>query len=492
MTDGKKIISFSLWGDKPKYTIGAIKNADLAGKIYPGWICRFYCGKTVPASIIERLKRFDNVEIVHMNERGNWRGLFWRFHPASESDVAVMISRDTDSRLSYREKAAVDEWLKSDKCFHIMRDHLLHILADNKRTILGGMWGAKAGCVPGMSDLVNRYEKENRWQSDQEFLNAKIYPLIKDRSLVHDEFFERRPFPVKREGCEFVGQVFDEYDRRDRGHEVLLRRTISRPDIKIPKVSIITSLYKGGKYIKGFLENIVQQTAFRYCELIIIDCNSPDNEADVIKEYMGRYPNIIYKRLDHDPGIYGAWNMAIDISSGEYITNANVDDRRFPEHIEVHAGYLMDFPDVDLVYSEGYYTDVPNEALEATIGKNLIWPMQAKFSKESMIECLPGWCPVWRKNMHARYGMFDDSFKIIGDYEMWLRAVSHNAKFMKIPGVYSIYYLNPRGCSTNEQFKGKRLAENERVQTEYRDVLCYRRPFWKRALKKILSVIRAK
>jgi len=34
----KKIISFSLWGDKPMYTIGAIKNAKLAEEIYPGWI----------------------------------------------------------------------------------------------------------------------------------------------------------------------------------------------------------------------------------------------------------------------------------------------------------------------------------------------------------------------------------------------------------------------------------------------------------------------
>jgi hypothetical protein len=151
----------------------------------------------------------------------------------------------------------------------------------------------------------------------------------------------------------------------------------------------------------------------------------------------------------------------------------------------------MDFPDVDLVYSEGYYTEVPNEALEVTIDKNLIWPMQAKFSKESMIECLPGWCPVWRRSMHTRYGMFDDSFKIIGDYEMWLRAVSHNAKFMEIPGVYSIYYLNPRGCSTNEQFKDERLAENNRVQIEYKDLLYYRRPFWKRALKKILSIMKS-
>ena len=58
-----------------------------------------------------------------------------------------------------------------------------------------------------------------------------------------------------------------------------------------PKVSIITSLYKGGDFIKGFLDDIVSQTIFdEKCELIIIDANSPDNEKDIILEYQKKQP----------------------------------------------------------------------------------------------------------------------------------------------------------------------------------------------------------
>ena len=32
----KRVIAFSLWGDQPIYTVGALKNAELAPKIYPG------------------------------------------------------------------------------------------------------------------------------------------------------------------------------------------------------------------------------------------------------------------------------------------------------------------------------------------------------------------------------------------------------------------------------------------------------------------------
>ncbi len=59
----KKIISFSLWGDNPKYTIGAIRNAELTPIIYPGWISRFYCGESVPTEIIKTLISLPNTEV---------------------------------------------------------------------------------------------------------------------------------------------------------------------------------------------------------------------------------------------------------------------------------------------------------------------------------------------------------------------------------------------------------------------------------------------
>lgn len=210
---GKKIISFSLWGDNPKYTIGAIRNAELGKKIYPSWICRYYIGESVPNDIIEVLESFGNTEIIRMDEYGNWDSMFWRFYPASEEDVEVMISRDTDSRINNREKFAVDEWLSSDKGFHIMRDH-----PDHGTEILGGMWGVKAGVLPNIKKQIDNYKKGEFWQVDQNFLREVIYPIVKKNSIIHDEFHnyndDKRPFPTIRENKEFVGDVFDENENR--------------------------------------------------------------------------------------------------------------------------------------------------------------------------------------------------------------------------------------------------------------------------------------
>ena len=203
----KKIISFSLWGEDKKYTIGALKNADLAKQIYPGWLCRFYVGKSVPVKIITQLIEKENTEVFVMSEEGDWTSMFWRFMPASDMNIECVISRDTDSRLSIREKEAVDQWLDSGLDFHIMRDHPFHATE-----ILGGMWGVRTGKIKNNRSMISDYVKGDFWQVDQNFLKEKIYPIVKDDSLVHDPFFEKKPFPTTREGSEFVGQAYNHDD----------------------------------------------------------------------------------------------------------------------------------------------------------------------------------------------------------------------------------------------------------------------------------------
>tara|TARA_Y100000004_G_scaffold54504_1_gene60719 strand:+ start:485 stop:1162 length:678 start_codon:yes stop_codon:yes gene_type:complete len=216
-----KIISFSLWGQDPKYTIGAIRNAELAAEIYPGWTCRFYTGEDVTDEIKSKLLDLKS-EVIEMGG-ADWNGMFWRFFAAENADI--MISRDTDSRLGEREKAAVDEWLASDKDFHIMRDHPYHATE-----ILGGMWGARNGILKGIKGMISNYDTgdyDNKHQVDQNFLRELVYPLVKNSSLVHDEFFDRSPFPSNaptRTGLNFVGNAFTENDKMITDEDFILEK----------------------------------------------------------------------------------------------------------------------------------------------------------------------------------------------------------------------------------------------------------------------------
>lgn len=206
----KKVIAFSLWGDNPKYTIGAIKNAEIARDYWLDWQCTFYVGNDVPQDILSELLRL-KCNIYNMGDSG-WNGMFWRFFAADSENI--VISRDTDSRLGEREKAAVDDWLSSNKDFHIIRDHPYHAAH-----IMGGMWGARNGILKGVKDWINNWDKgklNNKWQVDQAFLRDIIYPIVKDNAKVHDPFFENKPFPFYapvRTERNFVGNAFDANDR---------------------------------------------------------------------------------------------------------------------------------------------------------------------------------------------------------------------------------------------------------------------------------------
>jgi hypothetical protein len=129
----KKIISFSLYGNKPNFQVGAVVNVLEAKRLYPDWKCRFYT--TDDESICKQLE-YLGAEIVRMDDWPEGQ-MFWRFLAIDDADIC--ISRDADSVVNEREVGAVQEWLESDFQWHSMHDHKNH----RKVSIMGGMWGCK-------------------------------------------------------------------------------------------------------------------------------------------------------------------------------------------------------------------------------------------------------------------------------------------------------------------------------------------------------------
>ncbi|PKN03689.1 hypothetical protein CVU75_01000 [Candidatus Dependentiae bacterium HGW-Dependentiae-1] len=233
-----------------------------------------------------------------------------------------------------------------------------------------------------------------------------------------------------------------------------------------PRISIITSVYNADPFIQGFLQDITQQTIFDQCELILINANSPGNEEAVIQKYVVRYPNIVYRKLDYDPGLYAVWNLGILLARAPYLTNANVDDSLRPDCYALHAQALDEHPEVDLVYSDFYVTYYPNETF-AHFHYHHVRTLPEFTPQEILNQPLPNNHPMWRRALHATYGLFDESFRYSGDWEMWTRFVACGVKFMKVPGVLGLYYYNPVGLSTNAAKKFAIDAEDKNIRARY-------------------------
>jgi hypothetical protein len=223
-----KVISFSLWGSAKKYTIGAIKNADLAKEVYPDFQCWFYIHEeTVPQDIIEELSKKDNVKIIFKKGDVNTsKPMMWRFEPILDPDVELMMSRDTDTRILLREKLAVEEWMKSDKIMHIMRDHPYHA-----EKIQGGMYGIKKNNLLDWSILLKSFNQKGNRDYDQNFLGKYIYPIYKDHSIIHASFHKyelfAKDFPIPfDDDFQFVGQFVYEDESRGLKYSEMIKDQI--------------------------------------------------------------------------------------------------------------------------------------------------------------------------------------------------------------------------------------------------------------------------
>ena len=209
----KQVISYSLWGNAPKYTMGAIHNANLIEKIFPGWIMRIYHNNTVPKNILDELRVNKFVELVYVEEnKFSWGGLYWRFYVQDDETVDRYIVRDLDCRLNRSDKACVDEWISSNQPFHLARCVEVH-----KIEMLGGLWGAiRSKLNINMIEEIEKFHNQiqpNHRGPDQQFLRKIIWPLIKGKCLVHGLDFNYnsgivKNFPIDSKlGCVFESHV---------------------------------------------------------------------------------------------------------------------------------------------------------------------------------------------------------------------------------------------------------------------------------------------
>jgi hypothetical protein len=192
----QNVISFCLFGDDPRYREGALRNAQAIPHIYPGWQARFYCGQDQPDNLIQALGRLgaEAMRLPVPERRAD--ALFWRFKVLDDAAVTRYLIRDCDSVVSVRERVAVDEWLSSDRHFHVMRDHFGHT-----DLVLAGLWGGVSGALPPLAQMLDGFGYSPATESrtaDQKFLRERVWPVMRQSCMIHDSVFRcfgARDFP---------------------------------------------------------------------------------------------------------------------------------------------------------------------------------------------------------------------------------------------------------------------------------------------------------
>jgi len=183
---GQNVISFSLWGKAPYYAYGAMINLLASRTVYPGWSCRFYVAADVPRAAVGYL-RDNGADVRNIEDEYPGVGLFQRFLVMNDRTVGRFLVRDCDARLSAAEAGHVQEWIDSGYPFHVMRDHVLH-----NELMIGCLWAGRTDCGIDIVDLMKRYFTAGpnaKYGHDQRMLGRMLWPLIRNRCLVHDKYY---------------------------------------------------------------------------------------------------------------------------------------------------------------------------------------------------------------------------------------------------------------------------------------------------------------
>lgn len=256
------------------------------------------------------------------------------------------------------------------------------------------------------------------------------------------------------------------------------------------KVSALVSVYNSERFFEGRLRDLTAQTLWAQgaLEIVIINSGSKQGEEALLFDFWGALPPekreaILYIKTLREP-LYSAWNRGIRLSRGTYLTNANADDRLAPDALERLCAALDAAPsEVAGVYGDCYVTKTPNATWQGDY--ELDFPSYypkgytdwAPATPEIMAErCVVGNCPLWRRSIHAKCGLFDESYLLAGDYEMWLRAMAHGFRFEKIDGApLGLFYHAPDQLS--QAALSQIITETRRAQLRWTPYLFEQRRY---------------
>jgi glycosyltransferase involved in cell wall biosynthesis len=180
-----------------------------------------------------------------------------------------------------------------------------------------------------------------------------------------------------------------------------------------PLLSIITVCFNSKSTIKDTIESVLNQTETNI-EYIIVDGKSTDETIKIVKSFEKQFQEkgISYKWIsEEDSGIYMAFNKGIKMSSGKWISFLGSDDIYLNNAIELYKNQIKNLSSkIDFIHSN---VKVRNGKTYSTSWN---W---IKFKRKMTIAHVGGF---HNRDYFVKNGLFNEEYKIAGDYELLLRA----------------------------------------------------------------------
>jgi glycosyltransferase involved in cell wall biosynthesis len=195
------------------------------------------------------------------------------------------------------------------------------------------------------------------------------------------------------------------------------------------KISVITVMLNSEATLPDAIRSVNAQT-YAEVEHVFVDGGSTDRSVEIAKAHAQRSPVLI---SEPDEGLYDAMNKGLALATGEIIAFLNADDLYADETVLTEVAQLFKSQKIDAVYGDLVYVSANDTDKIRRYWKSGAYQEGA---------FLKGWLPphptfICRKEIYAKFGNFDTTFKIASDYELMFRFIQrYKIRMAYLPKVF--------------------------------------------------------
>jgi glycosyltransferase involved in cell wall biosynthesis len=213
-----------------------------------------------------------------------------------------------------------------------------------------------------------------------------------------------------------------------------------------PLFSIITICLNSSKTIRETINSVLSQELDGPREYIVVDGNSSDGTRDIVRSYGDSIDKFI---SEPDDGISDAFNKGIAMATGDIVGIINSDDVLLPGAMRKVSDFLAAHPEIEVIHGDVMLYE----------GSCLI----------KRVKPAGRWWYPWRlvlynhpatfvrRDVYERYGIFDISYDIAMDVEIFLRWLRKGVRIGYLP--IPLVAVQAGGLSGRHPFHGYREAK---------------------------------
>lgn len=212
---------------------------------------------------------------------------------------------------------------------------------------------------------------------------------------------------------------------------------------KKPKVSVVVATKNSEEYLSQCLTSIQSQT-LRPLEVIVVDANSADRTAEIVREY-----SLARLEVQRGSGLPNAWNQGLSVASGDFIAMIDSDDYWEPEFLRSCVHALVENPKSLVALAKVKF-----------LVTNGVTPqrMRPQLVNAELIGHMPG-STVFRRELLQEVGHFPEEFVIASDIAWFANIKSQGIESIEVPFVGLYKRMHGKNFSLNPDYACQYQAE---------------------------------